>query len=299
MRAKKKCGESAASVIAVGLRNWQAVPDKAVLSFLKDSLPVLIRSWLPRRQLTWLAQSRRRVKAMLAAGTLSIVVLACTAVQYAVRATRLRALNILDPTFGPGIVHDITCPDELHEGFLDSVHIQRGTSIRSHLSRLFNREDLTQQLCQLFDQVTGGGSRLTRDDFTRLSRGIRGHLRVLLSAKERMNLSSVTPEDQRWIATQFDRYWPPERPLDRRVFPGYFKLILMRRIVRTLVARIGLQKLRQGISAPLVLVVEVDLNEGHEPFRINTVTPNASPGRSGGSLASIEEAPSPRRNMFG
>mmetsp|Transcript_98668 Transcript_98668/g.170819 ORF Transcript_98668/g.170819 Transcript_98668/m.170819 type:complete len:317 (-) Transcript_98668:20-970(-) len=292
--SERECGKLAASVMAVSLQRWQALPDKAVLHVVKDFVVAITRSRLLGQQLAWLANRRRVVKALLAAGTVGVVGIACSLAHSTRQWSRLRALNILDPTFGPGIVHDMLSPDELHEGFLDSVHIQRGSSIREHLSRLFKRGDMTEQLCKLFEQATNGGDRLTRDDFTRLSRGIRGHLRVLLSTRERVNLSTVTPEDQRWIATQFDHFFPPERPLDRRIFPGYFKLILMRRIVRTLVARIGLQKLRQGISAPLVLVVEVDLNQGHPPFRINTVTPNSNPGGSGVSLCSIEEAPSPK-----
>lgn len=197
--------------------------------------------------------------------------------------------DIEDPTFGPGIVHNMDDPNNLHEAFLDFLHLEKQSPIRGHLLQLFRRPDLDEQLGRLYDEASDGAPKLSREAFTRISRGINGHLHQLLKGKERMPLAACTPEDQRWISTNFDQFFPPERPLDRRLFTGYFKLILMRRIVRTLVARIGLQKLRRGTSAPLVLVVGVDLGGGHPLFRINTVTPNAKKVTCGESLALIDE----------
>lgn len=194
-----------------------------------------------------------------------------------------------DPTFGPIVVHDMDKPDSLHEAFLDSLHLQKDSPIRGHLCQLFRRPDMDEQLCALYDQTSAGAPRISREDFMRLSRGISGHLHQLLKGKSRMPLATCTPEDQKWIFRHFDHFFPPERPLDRRMFPGYFKLILMRRIVRTLVARIGLENLRRGTSAALVLVVGVDLGGGHAPFRLNTVTPNAKTVLCGESLTLIEE----------
>eukprot|EP00427_Karlodinium_veneficum_P033407 CAMPEP_0169185268 /NCGR_PEP_ID=MMETSP1016-20121227/1694_1 /TAXON_ID=342587 /ORGANISM="Karlodinium micrum, Strain CCMP2283" /LENGTH=315 /DNA_ID=CAMNT_0009260937 /DNA_START=29 /DNA_END=974 /DNA_ORIENTATION=- len=198
-------------------------------------------------------------------------------------------IDIEDPTFGPGIVHNMDDPNNLHEAFLDFLHLEKQSPIRGHLLQLFRRPDLDEQLGRLYDEASDGAPKLSREAFTRISRGINGHLHQLLKGKERMPLAACTPEDQRWISTNFDQFFPPERPLDRRLFTGYFKLILMRRIVRTLVARIGLQKLRRGTSAPLVLVVGVDLGGGHPLFRINTVTPNAKKVTCGESLALIDE----------
>jgi hypothetical protein len=205
------------------------------------------------------------------------------------RLAKKARLAIEDPTFGPGIVHNMDNPSNLHEAFLDYLHLEKQSPIRGHLLQLFRRPDLDEQLGNLYDEASGKAPKLSREAFTRISRGINGHLHQLLKGKERIPLATCTPEDQRWISKHFDEFFPQERPLDRRLFIGYFKLILMRRIVRTLVARIGLQKLRRGTSAPLVLIVGVDLGAGHPPFRINTVTPNAKKVTCGESLALIDE----------
>lgn len=198
--------------------------------------------------------------------------------------------DIADPTFGPGVIHNMDDPSNLHEAFLDYLHLEKESPIRGHLLQLFRRPDLDEQLGRLYDEASGGAPKLSRDAFTRISRGINGQLHQLLKSKERVPLAACTAEDQRWISEHYDDFFPEERPLDRRLFTGYFKLILMRRIVRTLVARIGLQKLRQGTSAPFVLIVGVDLGAGHPPFRINTVTPNAKKVTCGESLSLIDEA---------
>lgn len=197
--------------------------------------------------------------------------------------------SIEDPTFGPKIVHDMDKPDCLHEAFLDSVHLQKDSPIRGHLCQLFRRADIDEQLSALYDQASAGEPRISREAFMRLSRGIYGHLHQLLKGEERMPLATCTPEDQKWIFRHFDHFFPPERPLNRRMFPGYFKLILMRRIVRTLVAHMGLSNLRRGTSAPLVLTVGVDLGGGDAPFHLNTVTPNAQTVLCGECLTVIEE----------
>jgi hypothetical protein len=199
--------------------------------------------------------------------------------------------DIEDPTFGPGILYNMDHPEQLHEDFLDYLHLERHSPIRGHLLQLFRRPEFDEQLGRLYAEASGGAPRLSREGFTRISQGIYGHIHQLLKGKERIPLAPCTPEDQRWIFRYFDQFFPPERPLDKRTFIGYFKLILMRRIVRTLVARIGLQKLRAGTSAPLVLVVGVDLGRGHQLFRINTVTPNAKSVLNGQTLALIEENP--------
>lgn len=201
----------------------------------------------------------------------------------------LRAIE--DPTFGPGIVHDMDHPDRLHEAFLDAVQLKSNSPIHDHLCQLFRRPGVDEQLSRLYDQASAGASRISREAFMSLSRGIHGHLHQLLNGQERMALAACTPEDQKWIFNHFDSFFPLERPLDRRLFVGYFKLILMRRIVRTLVAHVGLSKLRRGTSAPLVLFVGVDLGGDQPPFRLNTVTPNAKTVLCGESLTLIEEMP--------
>lgn len=226
-----------------------------------------------------------------------IVVLRQLAQRYAAQrmqqmmGSKMQELNaIQDPTFGPGIVHDMDKPDTLHEAFLDSLHLKKNSPIQVHLCQLFRRTDIDEQLCRLYDQASAGGPRISREAFMRLSRGIYGHLHQLLKGGERVPLATCTPQDQRWIFRHFDHFFPPERPLDRKLFPGYFKLILLRRIVRSIVAHIGMPRLRRGTSAPLVLMVGVDLGDGHAPFRLNTVTPNAKMDLCGESLALIEEA---------
>lgn len=244
-----------------------------------------------------------------AVATLAAVMVGVIARQWQVQLGRLQSSKVAvaekmreistieDPTFGPAIKHDMQRLDSMHEAFLDAMHLQKDSPMRGHLCQLFQRPDLDDQLCRLYDQVAAGAPRITRNSFARLSRGIHGHLHQLLKAKERMPLAACTAEDQQWIFRHFDHFFPAERPLDRRTFPGFFRLVLMRRIVRTLAARIGLSKLRKGTSAPLVLYVGVDLGDGHPPFRISTVTPNAKRLICGESLALIKETPQELENL--
>lgn len=246
---------------------------------------------------TWQRKGLGKLAKLLAALAGSMVVLRQLAQRYAAQKmhqmmdSKMQELNaIRDPTFGPGIVHDMDKPDTLHEAFLDSLHLEKNSPIQVHLCQLFRRPDIDEQLCRLYDQASAGSPRISREAFMRLSRGIYGNLHQLLKGRERMPLAACTPQDQQWIFRHFDHFFPPERPLDRKLFPGYFKLILLRRIVRSIVAHIGLPRLRRGTSAPLVLMVGVDLGDGHAPFRLNTVTPNAKTDLCGESLALIEEA---------
>jgi hypothetical protein len=254
-----------------------------VLARLWKSLPLALEldTWWPARL--------RRVAGVLAA----LAGVAWVRRQMARKCAAQRIVqeikDIEDPTFGPSIVHDMHKPDSMYEAFLDSLHLQKDSPMRGHLCQLFRRPNIDEQLRTLFDQVSGGNHRISREGFMWLSRGINGHLHQLLKGRQRMPLAACTPEDQKWIFRHFDHFFPPERPLDRQVFPGFFKLVLMRRIVRTLVAHIGLSSLRRGTSAPLVLIVGVDLGGGLAPFRLNTVTPNGKTVLCGESLALVEE----------
>eukprot|EP00747_Dinoflagellata_sp_TGD_P166545 gnl/TRDRNA2_/TRDRNA2_189486_c0_seq1.p1 gnl/TRDRNA2_/TRDRNA2_189486_c0~~gnl/TRDRNA2_/TRDRNA2_189486_c0_seq1.p1 ORF type:complete len:407 (+),score=61.04 gnl/TRDRNA2_/TRDRNA2_189486_c0_seq1:74-1294(+) len=136
--------------------------------------------------------------------------------------------------------------------------------------------------------------RLCRADVERMSRGTRGHLHVLLRANERVPLAPASAEDHSWLLECFDQVFPPERPLHRGNFPAFAKLVLVRRVVRTLVDSVGLDQILGGMPAPLVVDIAIDLGEGDDEFafRMHTVAPTSAPAaHSGERLALIEEAP--------
>lgn len=234
---------------------------------------------------------------------LQVLILALAGIQLCSRAFR-RLLNwraqsallkglrhIPDPTFGAkfGVVHNTREPDRLWEAFLDTLCLERTSPLRRHMRQLLGRREIDDQLRELFELAAGGAERISRQDFSRLSRGISGHVHMLLKTQERVPLALPTPEDQQWIFRRFDHYFPPERPLGRDLFPGYFKLILVRRIIRTLIAYLGLRRLRSGASQPLVVDIQVDPGQGHPPFRLHTVLPNATSAPAGERLGLIEE----------
>lgn len=202
------------------------------------------------------------------------------------RLVRARSVKFRDPTFGAklGLVYSHSRMDQLWEDFLDGLGFTPKSPIRQHVRQLFSREDLEVQFRRLFDALSHGNDRLTRGDFLRFSRGISGHVHVLLKSNTRVPLSTATVEDHEWIENRFDTVFPSERPLDRETFPSFAKLVLLRRVVRTLIVHIGLDQLQAGVAAPLVVDISVDLELGQAPFRLHTVAPSSQPNPTSGEI---------------
>jgi len=200
--------------------------------------------------------------------------------------------SIPDPTFGDarGLVYKRDALSGAWEIFLDALSFERTSPIREHLRQLFQRQEMDEQLLELFDILSDGETRLTREQVARLSQGIGGEVHVLLNSQARIPLAAATEDDLRFLAERFDEYFPAERPLMRSDFPGVVKLLLLRRVVRTLMDSVGLERLQEGLSAPFVVTVTVDLGGERPPFRIHTVAPKSMPGvASGERISSIQE----------
>ena len=188
-----------------------------------------------------------------------------------------------------GVVYSYSRLSESWEDFLDAFKFPRGSPIRQHIRQLFTREDLDAQLQQLFEALCAG-SALTRSHFERFSRGIQGHLHILTDKKTKIALLPPTQEDLQWIVQNFDSAFPDERPLSRQIFPDVAKLVLLRRVVRTLIEFVGVNQIQLGMAAPLVVDIAVDLGGQDPPFRIHTVAPCSRPSlESGERLNAISE----------
>jgi hypothetical protein len=176
--------------------------------------------------------------------------------------------------------------------------------MREHIHQLFKRPGLDGELKELFDALVQRNpvERLTREHCEIFSQGIKGELHVLLQANSKVPLVDASAEDQRWIAEGFDVVFTDERPLDRERFPSVAKLVLLRRVVRTIIGSVGLdQLLERGMSRPLVVDVRVELAGDRPPFRIHTTTPKSLPSglHQPDSLPLIaEEDPSSRRGSL-
>jgi len=189
------------------------------------------------------------------------------------------------------------------EALLDGLQLPHETPVRAHIRQLFGRPDFDEELRELFDALLASRPRcsdLSPDgadprvasfrDFERFSRGIYGNLHVLLRVRAKVPIVPAKTEEMAWLAERFDWIFPPERPLSRAVFPDFAKLIILRRVLRTLVEEIGLEQLQGGMQKPLVVEVSVELGSNRKPFRLRTVTPHSARGEtSGESLGLISE----------
>eukprot|EP00929_Paragymnodinium_shiwhaense_P063323 TRINITY_DN31644_c0_g1_i1.p1 TRINITY_DN31644_c0_g1~~TRINITY_DN31644_c0_g1_i1.p1 ORF type:complete len:326 (+),score=50.80 TRINITY_DN31644_c0_g1_i1:106-978(+) len=202
----------------------------------------------------------------------------------------------VDPMFGPslGLVYRRDRSPMWWEDFLDAFDLPRESPSRDHIRQFFHREGFDEELRGLFDAIVGLGQKsLSKGNMELLSRGIKGHIRVLLQTSTRVDLLPCSEEDHQWILGSLEKVFTPEAPLDRAIFPDFLKVVLLRRIVRTLMGSVGLATLQEGMAAPLVVDVHVELSNGRPPFRIHTVAPASAPCRSSGErLGLIEESPS-------
>jgi len=205
---------------------------------------------------------------------------------------RRRQQSFCDPIFGKGTKQLVYSPQriaQLWEDFLDGLGFSRSSPIRQHVRQLFEREDLEEQLQGLFDALAGGQPALDKGSFLNFSSKIRGQVHVLMHKNTEIALLPPSVEDAQWIQQRFDAVFPPEAPLDRNAFPGVAKLVLLRRVVRTLIECVGIEELKEGMKAPLVVDIAVELQPGEPPFHLRTVAPSSAPGRSGERLDLIAE----------
>mmetsp|Transcript_10145 Transcript_10145/g.17653 ORF Transcript_10145/g.17653 Transcript_10145/m.17653 type:complete len:246 (+) Transcript_10145:1-738(+) len=236
----------------------------------------------------WLRRLHRRIGARDVAWTV-VVALVALALFALRRSEKQRARRLVsDPIFATwGVVYSSTRLAESWEDFLDAFKFPKASPIRQHIRQLFSRADFDEQLEGLFDTLCRGPA-MTRSQFERFSRGLHGHVNILTDKKTKIKLLSPTPEDVRWMANCFDTIFPEEQPMTRDSFKNVAKLVLVRRVVRTLIEFVGVEQIQAGMAAPLVVDIAVDL--GDAVFRFHTVAPISKPSlESGERLNAISE----------
>ena len=203
----------------------------------------------------------------------------------------------------------------LWEWWLDALHFSPDSPGRAHIRQLLSHPETARKLEALFDALdTQAVGKLDKDALVRFSAGIRGTVRVLLnrerarvadgagrarpafaSGAASIELEPATARESRFLVDNFDLLFPDEHPLDLAAFLSMAKLVLVRRIVKALVKRHGLQTVRAGMRAPVVVDLSVvdDANKSVRTslFRVHTVAPSTAPGVDGHRLGAIVESP--------
>jgi hypothetical protein len=68
-----------------------------------------------------------------------------------------------------------------------------------------------------------------------------------------IDIPASTPAEHDFLVQHFDVLFPPEHPLDLPAFLSLAKLVLVRRIVKTLVRHHGLHRVQRGMRSPIVV----------------------------------------------
>ena len=194
----------------------------------------------------------------------------------------------------------------LWEWWLDALRFSPDSPGRAHIRQLLSHPETARKLKALFDalDVEQRGA-LDKDGLVRFSAGIRGTVRVLLDREQSradgagrvskthasIELEPTTARESRFLIDNFDLLFPNEHPLDFSAFLSMAKLVLVRRIVKALVKRHGLQNVRAGMRAPVVVDLSVVDEKNRALFRVHTVAPSTAPGVDGHRLGAIAESP--------
>ena len=197
----------------------------------------------------------------------------------------------------------------LWEWWLDALHFSPDSPGRAHIRQLLLHPETARKLEALFDALdTEHRGALDKDALVRFSAGIRGTVRVLLDREQSradsssaghvssknhasIELEQATARESRFLIDNFDLLFPNEHPLDFSAFLSMAKLVLVRRIVKALVKRHGLQNVRAGMRAPVVVDLSVVDEKNRALFRVHTVAPSTAPGVDGHRLGAIAESP--------
>lgn len=194
--------------------------------------------------------------------------------------------------------------EALWEHYLTFADFPEHGPLRKHLRQLLNRGDVDDQLSKLYErlQAESSAGSLSREAAERLSFSMSGTVRLhgRFDSAARVGLMPPTPAGSpSSFLDCFQQAFPEERPLDVTSFPGFAKLVIVRRVLRTLLQSCAAEELKRGpCPTPLVIDVSVDLRDGYDPFRLHTVTPLTSVDLgTGESLSLIEEVDTPMSTM--
>ena len=193
---------------------------------------------------------------------------------------------------------------QLWEWWLDALRFSPDSPGRAHIRQLLLHPETARKLEALFDALdTETRGTLDKDALVRFSAGIRGTVRVLLDRERAsaygagrtrhasIELEPATARESTFLIENFDLLFPNEHPLDLDAFLSMAKLVLVRRIVKALVKRHGLQTVRAGMRAPVVVDISVVDEKNRALFRVHTVAPSTAPGVDGHRLGAISESP--------
>ena len=293
--------------------------------------PPALKASKPRKWATWsLLLSPFVIMALVRAKTRRLIIRTTLSILLPLIKTAARALNLLPPPDSDPNSNVVEDPDlpvwpaggsslvaaekrakkSLWEWWLDALRFSPDSAGRAHIRQLLAHPETSKKLESLFNALdTRHVGVLDADALVKFSAGIRGTVRVLLDRDGRkelversvmgttgttIELEPATPRESKFLVDNFALLFPPEHPLDLHAFLSMAKLVLIRRIVKALVKRHGLQTVRSGMKAPLVVDLSViDMGTQRKLFVVHTVAPRSVPGADGHRLGAIVESPQP------
>lgn len=175
----------------------------------------------------------------------------------------------------------------LYELWLNGLHLPVESPSRAHLRTLAHSPALQHSLDEVFHRLDAASTgRLGAAELHTFSAGLHGSLRTLLGT-DCMPLLAASQGEKEFISASFAALFPPEQPLDLATFRALASLFVVRRVLRTLLAAHGLQSLRAGLKAPLVVDIGFSSEGGGgEELRIvHTVAPATETGVALGAIA--------------
>jgi len=195
---------------------------------------------------------------------------------------------ISDPTLPVSLEGATTWADaskragkDIWEWYLDSLRFDPNTPTRQHLRSVIARAEVREQLDVLFEHLCDEAGMVSEAAFTEgVSASLRGTVHVLLRREQRTQLLPPAEQELEWLRRRWEQLWP--KGMDREGFRECAKLVMVRRLVRTLIQKVGYEKLRSGLETPLVFDIQIASD-----LHIHTV----APARRGGGLGPLPETP--------
>ena len=172
----------------------------------------------------------------------------------------------------------------LWERWLTSLAFDASSPAVLHLRHLGTSPGLERALRHAFealDEQKAGC--LDLDGLLRFSHGLRGQLHALGDRGHSMPLLDVDWRDAAFLKCSFSTLFPPHSPLSADDFIELAKLLLLRRVVRTLAATRGMASLRRGLASPLVATLELELTGEKRLRLLHTIAPASRPAAVGGA----------------
>lgn len=143
---------------------------------------------------------------------------------------------------------------ELWERWLDGLGLPAGSPSRQHLRHTARSDALRASLAAAFEALAHGKPYLGVAELSSFSARLRGTVRPLLASGSKAKAAAARPlllpepAEASFLVDAFPKLFPDDTSrLDLRAFTELAKLLIVRRVVRTLLAERGLQSLRSTV----------------------------------------------------